>query len=125
MKRFFLFFVAVALGFSIRAHAQQSVYPVCSAVTTTGVKAAVSLSTGSKTFQASLDVATSGTGAITVEGSNDNVWFDSLGTLSVTQAASDSITLLAPAYLYYRCNITGITGTGSKVTVLVRQDRNP
>jgi hypothetical protein len=112
--------------FCLTGQAQQSVFSLCSLATTTGVKTAVQLSPGAKTFQASMTVSSgSGTGAVTVEGSNDNTWFDSIGTLSVTQAASDSITPYAPAYLWYRCNVTGETGTGAKVSVNVRQGDNP
>jgi len=112
-----LFAVLVFLAASTCNAAQIT---LCSAITTTGTKTAIPLDPGAKTFQGSMTVTSgSGTGAITIEGSVDGTWYDSLGTLSVTQTASDSVTLLAPAYIKYRCNVTGVTGTGGTIKVLV------
>ena len=91
---------------------------VCGGITTPGVRAAVALPVGAKTLQAKLTTtAGNGTAAITIEGSLDGTWFDSLGTLAVTNIASDSITMNYPAYKVYRCNVTAISGTGAAVTV--------
>ena len=58
-----------------------------------------------------------GTAAVTIEASIDNVWFDSVGTLAITDLISDSVTFNSPRYSYYRCNVTSITGTGAATTV--------
>lgn len=91
---------------------------LCSAVRVVGPVAAVPLQVGAKTFQGK-ETTTSGNGtaAVTIEASLDGVWFDSIATLTLTTAASDSVTTNYPAYKVYRCNITAISGTGAAVTV--------
>lgn len=74
---------------------------------------------GMKTFHATL----AGTGAITatvlVEVSNDNSNWVTLGTISLTgtTATSDGFASEAP-WLYYRGNVSAITGTGATLNLL-------
>ena len=91
---------------------------LCAAVTSTGKQSAKAPPAKSLTFQGSMTVTSgAGTAAVTIEGSLDGLWFDSVGTLAITDLISDSITFVAPRYVYYRCNVTGLTGTGASVAV--------
>ena len=59
----------------------------------------------------------SGTAAVTIEASLDGNWFDTVGTLAITNTVSDSVTFSNSRYVYYRCNVTGLTGTGASAAV--------
>ncbi len=116
----FALLLAVLLPDTAQGGAPLSTYTLCSAVTTVSTAKGIAIPLGPKTFQAKMTVSSgSGTGAISIQGSFDDSFYDTLGTLSITDLASDSIATLQPNYQYFRCNVTGITGTGAAITVTV------
>lgn len=81
-----------------------------------------SISDSTKTFQA-VGTTSSGTGSaiVSIDVSNDGTNFLSAGTITLTlgtAATSDGFVLQAP-WLYIRANCTTLTGTGTKVKVLM------
>jgi hypothetical protein len=91
-----------------------------SARTTTGAGDVAEVDSGPKTIQGVVN----GTGAVTatveIDGSNNGVNWDLLGTLSLsgTTTASDSFSSM-DRYRYLRADVTAISGTGAAVTVEV------
>lgn len=99
---------------------------LASGVTSTGAQQSMTLLPGAKTVQATL-CTSSGAGSATlkIQGSDDGSGWDDLATLSLSGTAvcpaqiSDSVTMLASAYLNYRVNATAISGTGATARVQV------
>jgi hypothetical protein len=94
---------------------------LCTNVTATGAQAGVPVTPSSgqqpRTFQSSMTVSSgSGSATVLVQGSLDGTWWDTLGTMNITDTASDSVTIAAAAYNTYRANVTALTGTGAAVT---------
>jgi hypothetical protein len=95
------------------------------AVTTTGAgsaRAARGGRPGRATFQAK-GTTTNGAGAsaVKVQGSNDNSnWID-VGTITLTLATTESSDGFASdaAWVYWRGNVSSISGTGAAVTLIM------
>jgi hypothetical protein len=123
ISMYFLILFAVLVALCVTSIAMaESPRPVvtatlATAATATGTQAPVAMGVGSKTFQATLTSTGSGSATVAIEGSLNGSSWDSLGTLSPSNTASDSITLVAAAYTAYRANVTAITGTAAAVTV--------
>lgn len=85
--------------------------------TTTIIGNPVFASGPDRTYQATVIGAGAVSATIIIEGSNDNVAYLSLGTitLSGTNSASDGFASNA-AWAYVRARITAIAGTGAVVT---------
>ena len=87
-----------------------------------GVSGYFSSFTGIKTFQL-IGSTNSDLGSVnvTVEGSQNNLNWDTLGTISLilnTSGVSDSFSS-NDRYMYIRCNVTEISGSGAKVSMIV------
>ena len=62
----------------------------------------------------------SGTATVAIEATNNTGWIaQNLATLSLTDLADQSATTNNPCYLYYRANLTALTGTGAAVSTTV------
>ena len=90
--------------------------------TATGVGGVTAMKSGRKTVQVS-GATSGGVGAATVviQGSLNNSNYDDLATVNLTlgtTSTSDSFTT-DDRYLYYRYNVTAISGTGASLTVNV------
>jgi hypothetical protein len=92
-------------------------------VSTTGAGASIPSEMRVKTYQAS-GLTTSGTGSVTVavQGQNDpdGSW-DTIGTISLALGVtrvSDGFTS-DDRYVYIRGNVTGLSGTGAAVTLVM------
>jgi hypothetical protein len=96
---------------------------LCTA-TGTGVKTAIPIQASSGNRAPTVTIvgtetvsSGSGTGAVTVIASLDNVTYVTVGTLSITDTAPDGIQINTFGYSWLACNVTGITGTGAALTV--------
>lgn len=94
--------------------------PLFVARTTTGAGAGVKAVGMNRTVQG-IGRTTAGAGAatITIEGSNDNSHWLSLGVISLTLSTTDSNDgfVIAAPWQYTRANVTAISGTGANVDV--------
>jgi hypothetical protein len=103
---------------SLAPAASIQTFTLCSAVITTGTSTGITLAPGPKTIQGTMTVSSgAGSATVAIEGSLDGTFYDSLGILTISDTVSDSVTLLAPSYQFYRCNVTAESGTGKSVTV--------
>ncbi len=91
-----------------------------SAVIATGAGASVEPHASKRVFQAKGDTsAGAGAATITVEGSNDNTSWVTLGTIALTLGTTetnDGFASDAP-WKYVRGNVTAISGTNAKVSL--------
>jgi len=88
----------------------------------TGVSAAIQPNCMHKTFQGIGSVSTStGSAAIDLEVSNDGVNYKSLNTFSLTlgTVVTSSVYASSAPYRYLRSNVTAISGTNAKVSLII------
>ena len=98
----------------------QTVLMTGQTTTATGSSAMVQQTTAQRTYQATVLGSGAQTATVIVEGSNENINFLTLGTitLSGTTTASDGFASEA-AWVFVRARLTAISGTGATVTVVM------
>lgn len=86
--------------------------------TTTVTGTSRELNTPYATFQANVVGSGAVTATVVCEGSNDDSFYSTLGTISLagTTSASDGFTITAP-WAYVRARVTAISGTSATVNV--------
>lgn len=92
-------------------------------VTTTGAGASTEMIGGGRMTVEANGITTSGagTGVVAIEVSNNNLTWQTAGTITLTLGTvqtSDGFVMDAP-WLYVRGNVTSISGTGAKVSVII------
>lgn len=96
-----------------------NVKTLLSAVTATGAGTSVRAKFGQKTFQAYLSSTTTPSATIAVEGSNNNIHWVTLGTITLsTSGGTDGFATDAP-WSFIRGNVTAISGTSAAATLLM------
>jgi hypothetical protein len=85
-----------------------------SGVTSTGVLTAARAPGANKTFQVVASTASgTGTATVTVQGSNDALYWDNIATLTVTSSVpgASTSTTTTDRYLWLRGNVTTLSGS--------------
>lgn len=102
-------------------YAPVNITTLLNGVTATGAGQWMQLPGGAKTFHGHMTVTSgAGTATVAIEGTNNTGWIaQNLATLSLTDTADQSFTSNYASYLYYRANLTALTGTGAAVTANV------